>query len=96
MRQPKGCEDPSFPNHVCRLHRSLYGLKQAPRAWFQHFSNYLEELGFIKSEVDYSLFTYHQQRVVIILLVYVDDILITSNSNGHVRCLLRNLEIFSQ
>lgn len=32
MRQPPGFTDPSFPNHVCRLHKALYGLKQAPRA----------------------------------------------------------------
>ena len=31
--QPKGFEDPHFPNHVLRLKKALYGLKQAPRAW---------------------------------------------------------------
>ncbi|KAL5706232.1 hypothetical protein ACHQM5_024430 [Ranunculus cassubicifolius] len=84
MRQPIGFVDPKYPHHVCRLHKSLYGLKQAPRAWFQRFSDYLEQLGFQESKADYSLFTFHQDGVHIILLIYVDDILITGSSVSHI------------
>ena len=28
--QPKGFEDPHFPNHVSKLKKVLYGSKQAP------------------------------------------------------------------
>ena len=31
MHQPPGFEDPSQPQHVCKLKKSIYGLKQAPR-----------------------------------------------------------------
>lgn len=34
MKQPRGFEDSTKPNHVCRLHKALYSLKQSPRSWF--------------------------------------------------------------
>uniref|UniRef100_A0A2N9H4G9 Reverse transcriptase Ty1/copia-type domain-containing protein n=1 Tax=Fagus sylvatica TaxID=28930 RepID=A0A2N9H4G9_FAGSY len=94
MCQPRGFEDPMFPNHVCKLHRSLYGLKQAPRAWFQRFSDYLEDLGFVGSRADYSLFTYHHNSITILLLIYVDGILLTSNSESHLLKLITDLGHF--
>ncbi|KAM1486966.1 hypothetical protein ACFX2I_001086 [Malus domestica] len=83
MRQPAGFVDPQFPSHVCRLRRSLYGLKQAPRAWFQCFSQKLEDLGFTASQADSSLFTYFDGSTIIYLLIYVDDILITGNNTAY-------------
>ncbi len=91
MRQPSGFNDPNYPNYVCRLHKSLYGLKQAPRQWFQHFSDYLEDLGFCESKADYSLFTFRKGDMFIILLIYVDDILITGNNSSHISELIHNL-----
>jgi len=80
MEQPKGFEDPAFPDHVCRLHKSLYGLKQAPRAWFMRLSQALLELGFTSSAVDSSLFMFHLHSIHVFVLIYVDDILVCSNS----------------
>ena len=91
MKQPTGFVDQQFPSHVCKLKRSLYGLKQAPRAWFQRFSEYLLQLGFHESKCDYSLFVYNQQGVYLILLIYVDDILITGNDQDQISNLIRQL-----
>ena len=41
IEQPKGLEDPNFPNHVYRLKKALYGLKQAPKAWYERLTTYL-------------------------------------------------------
>jgi hypothetical protein len=92
MEQPKGFEDPNFPNHVCRLHKSIYGLKQAPRAWFMRLSQALLDLGFSSSAVDTSLFLFHQNSVHVFVLIYVDDILVSSNSPSAVSGLIEHLQ----
>lgn len=57
MYQPDGFVDPEKPQHVCKLTKAFYGLKQATRAWFNTFSNYLIDFGFVCSTSDPSLFT---------------------------------------
>jgi hypothetical protein len=92
MEQPQGFVDPSFPNHVCKLHKSIYGLKQAPRAWFKRLSTALLEHGLIESHVDYSLFIYHAGSIHIFLLIYVDDIIITGNHPATITLLIDKLQ----
>ncbi|KAI5336671.1 hypothetical protein L3X38_015939 [Prunus dulcis] len=76
MHQPPGFSDPNFPNHVCQLKKSLYGLRQAPRAWFDKLFQALKSLGFTQSSSDASLFVL-KVPVLVIVLVYVDDILVS-------------------
>ena len=91
MKQPPGFVDNQYPNYVCKLQRSLYGLKQAPRAWFQRFSEFLLQLGFQESMCDYSLFVFNQRGVYLILLIYVDDILLTGNNTTQMAWLITKL-----
>jgi hypothetical protein len=91
MTQPKGFPDPVHPYFVCKLHKSLYGLKQAPRVWFNCLSTTLLALGFYSSQIDPSLFTYHLKNIHAFLLVYMDDILVTSNDWNFVTSFISQL-----
>ncbi|KAH9762091.1 retrovirus-related pol polyprotein from transposon RE1 [Citrus sinensis] len=81
MQQPEGFIDSSRPNYVCKLHKALYGLKQAPRAWFDRLKLVLTtQWGFRNSISDTSLFFKRTQGHLRLVLVYVDDIIITGSS----------------
>jgi len=80
MEQPLGFIDAAYPHHVIKLHKVIYGLKQAPRAWFTRLSQAIFELRFHSSSVDTSLFIYYHSNVILYLLVYVNDILITGTN----------------
>jgi len=66
---------------MCKLKRSLYGLKQAPQAWFDKFRTTLLRFFFVQSKYDSSLFLCTTSTGFILLLVYVDDIIITSTDS---------------
>ncbi|KAL6328709.1 hypothetical protein AAG906_003395 [Vitis piasezkii] len=56
---------------------ALYGLKQAPRAWFAKFSSTIFRLGYTASPYDSALFLRRTDKGTILLLLYVDDMIIT-------------------
>ncbi|WKA06381.1 hypothetical protein VitviT2T_024283 [Vitis vinifera] len=77
MQPPPGLSIES--NKVCHLRRALYGLKQAPRAWFAKFSSTIFRLGYTASPYDSALFLRRTDKGTILLLLYVDDMIITGD-----------------
>ena len=92
MKQPPGYEVKDKYHYVCKLDKALYGLKQAPRAWYSRLSDKLQKLGFRPSQADTSLLFYKKGKIIIFMLVYVDDIIVASSSQDAVSALLEDLE----
>jgi hypothetical protein len=78
--QPIGFVDPTQPDHVCLLNKSLYGLKQALRAWYNQFATYITYLDFVEAKSNTYLFVFRRGIDTIYLLLYVDDIVLTTSS----------------
>jgi hypothetical protein len=79
MRQPRGAEDGT--PRVMRLLKGIDGLKQASREWYKLFQWTLSSLGLKQATSDTNLYTLnHPIHGICIILVYVDDLLIVSDS----------------
>ena len=82
MQPPPGYSVPD--GMVCRLRRSLYGLKQAPHAWFERFTYVVTAAGFSPSDHDPALFVHTSPRGRTLLLLYVDDMIITGDDSEYI------------
>ena len=88
MQPPPGLSVES--NKVCHLRRAFYDLKQAPRAWFAKFSSNISRLGYMTSHYGSILFLRRTDKCTILLLLYVDDMIISGDDlNG-----IQELKIF--
>lgn len=81
LEQLEGFKIHDPESHVCRLKKALYGLKQAPRAWYERIDTYLSRLGFSKNDADPNLYYKRDKGDMLILILYVDDLLITGNDH---------------
>jgi hypothetical protein len=86
IEKPQGFEVEDMKSHVCKLKKSLYGLKQAPRAWYGHIDSFLTSLGFTKSKEDSKLYFKVMNNDLVILLLYVDELLLTEEENIIIEC----------
>lgn len=91
MDTPLGYTSNSKNKVVCKLQRALYRLKQSPRAWFGRFSVAMKKYGFQQSNLNHTLFLKHQGGKVTVLIIYVDDIIITGNNLEEIAKLQKQL-----
>ena len=64
--------------------KSLYGLKQAPRAWYEKIHAYLSAHAFQNSPTESTLYVKCQGDVFLIIVLYVDDMLLTGPNEVHI------------
>ena len=81
MLPPEGYTK-AVPGQVCKLVRSLYGLKQTSTQWNLELTKFLVSKGFKQSKSDYSLFSRECHGKYTHILVYVNDLLVSSNDEA--------------
>lgn len=84
MNIPPGHPRENQEGFVCKLNKALYGLKQSPRAWYSKLCSVLEATGFKRSNADPSLFIKDRSFGKLVVLIYVDDLIITGSNNAEI------------
>ncbi|KAK7586085.1 hypothetical protein V9T40_003961 [Parthenolecanium corni] len=82
MEIPEGieCSEKFKREKVCKLERALYGLRISPQKWNQLFTEFMATQNFIACPSDPCLFKWKEGNNFTILLLYVDDMIIASNT----------------
>jgi hypothetical protein len=81
MEQPKGFVQDHNKRFVFKLKKSLYGLRQSPMQWYKKFDSFMVNLNFTRNEYDHCVyFKKLESGMLIILVLYVDDMLVARKS----------------
>ena len=88
---PPGFDLEQKNGKVCHLKKSLYGLKQSPRAWFDRFTRAIQQHGYKQAQIDQTLFHKTVGKNITILIIYVDDIIVTGNDEAEIGRIKRRL-----
>jgi len=90
MQQSEGFVEDN--TKVCLLKKSLYELKQSRRQWYRRFDEFLVKAGFVISNYDSCVYMMRRnEKVILYLLLYVDDILMASFDRQEIQKLKKRL-----
>ena len=92
MKQPHGFILVETSSLVCKLNQSLYVLKQAPRAWYEKIDTYFLSNGFKKCISDPTLYVKNFGDDILIIVLYLDDLIITGSQLISIQKLKENLK----
>ncbi len=88
IEQPEGFIVVGQEHLVGRLNKCIYGLKQSPNVWNTKFNGFLIKFGFTRSKHDPCVYFRRREEEILILIIWVDDGLICSNSKTAQKFLL--------
>jgi len=91
MDPPPGISEYKGSTQVCKLKKDLYGLKQSPRAWFGRFTQVMKKFGYTQSNSDQTLFIKHIMGKLVVLIIYIDDMVVTGDDAEEIHCLQHHL-----
>eukprot|EP00268_Persea_americana_P027949 TRINITY_DN27194_c0_g1_i1.p1 TRINITY_DN27194_c0_g1~~TRINITY_DN27194_c0_g1_i1.p1 ORF type:complete len:102 (-),score=9.89 TRINITY_DN27194_c0_g1_i1:232-537(-) len=73
---------------------ALFGMKQASMAWFKNFQDIVLWFDFYQSPYDSDLFLHHMSNGITVLLVYVDDVIISGADSSMIQQLQTSFHEF--
>eukprot|EP00253_Pinus_taeda_P003819 PITA_03819 len=82
----------TYSSLVCWLKKSVYGLKQAPRASYAKMDNFILETGFSMCHFDNTVYTKKVGKYLIILVLYVDDLILTGSDPNLINYVKSNVK----
>ena len=72
---------------MCRLKKSLYGIKNPPRDWYAKIDGFLLSHNFVRCKYDPNVYLKIIHGSLIIIVLYVDDLLMTGSSMKYISSL---------
>ena len=85
MHIPSSFNTSQIGDKVYKLQKALYGLKQSPRVWFGKFTDAMKRNGYHQANSDYILFINCKNGKVTLLIIYVDDMIVTSDDTKEIK-----------
>ncbi len=77
--QPYGIYNGEYRHKVCLLKKALYGCPISGKRWYDEIASKLKTLGYNRSVIDHCLFFRNAGKHTDLLVIYVDDLLVTSS-----------------
>lgn len=75
---PRGV-DVDAKKFVCKLNKAFYGLTTAPKCWNATINDFMQSIGFLRRERERCIYSKQSEELIVIVLIYVDDLLITGS-----------------
>ena len=91
MDLPQGYETLNEAGKLCRFRKAFYRLKQSPRAWFGRFTEAMKKYGYRQGNADHTLLVKHRGGKVTLLIIYVNDMVVTGDDTEEIKRLQRYL-----
>lgn len=93
IEQLDNFQSKTYPNYICKLKKTLYGLKQASSAWYEKIRKFLEQSGYLVAPSNSGLFIKVKNEILTIILIYMDDLIITRDNKNKICQIRANISI---
>lgn len=91
VQLPPKLQDPNHRGRVWKLKTAIYGLKQSGRLWNRKLDQTQREMQLEQSRTDPCVYFKREGKQQLILGIYVDDIIVLSNSEKLLRAIKQKL-----